>query len=103
MILREFVKKLLKLEEPNEEHDLRAKNRILDKEVTGVKGQMEVDEAEINNLKKKLWEIRRILGKDDKTFSDYTRKQIDKMSIKEFTKVESEIDQDVIDGKIFLM
>ncbi len=102
MILREFVKKLLKLEELNQEDNLGIKVMKLEEEVSGMKGQIRVDEAEITNLKSKLHCIRDILGKDDNTFSDFTRTQIDRMSIEEFVKVESKIDQDVIDGKIFL-
>jgi hypothetical protein len=73
-----------------------------DKEISRLKGQLEVDNAEITNLKAKLFQVRQILGKDDLTFSRFTRKEIDEMSVEGFNAVESEIDQDIIDKKIFL-
>jgi hypothetical protein len=74
----------------------------LQEDVANWKGQANVDATENLILKKKLHEIRITLGKDDECFSRFTRKQIENMSIEEFRQVESEIDKDVADGKLFL-
>jgi hypothetical protein len=74
----------------------------LQNDVSNWKGQANVDATENLLLKKKLHEIRITLGKDDECFSRFTRKQIENMSIEEFREVESEIDKDVADGKLFL-
>jgi hypothetical protein len=74
----------------------------LQDDVSNWKGQANVDATENLVLKKKLHDIRISLGKDDECFSRFTRKQIENMSIEEFRSVESEIDKDVADGKLFL-
>jgi hypothetical protein len=100
MILREFVKRLLNLREA----DIGLEDKVakLNELAHSKESQLEINEAEIIHLKSKLSKIRKLIGRDDECFSRFTRKQIDDMSIGEFVKLESKIDQDVDDGKIFL-
>ena len=102
MILRNFVKKTLGLSESVRVESLELKVRKLEKEVSNWKGQANVDATENLFLTTKLQKIRIILGSDDKCFSKFTRDQIKEMSIEEFRAVESEIDKDVSEGKLFL-
>ncbi len=104
-MLRKWIKKYIgqtdyKIVDSN--INLRQEVEELKKEVSGLKGQVKVDKTEALHLKEKLQRIRDLIGRDDECFSKWTRKQIEEMSISEFVAIESEIDQDIIDGKIFL-
>jgi len=82
--------------------NLKVKCINLEAEVSGLEGQVKVDQAEVLHLKSKMVRIRELMGRDDETFSRFTRKQIEAMSIEDFNAAESEIDNDMLDGKIFL-
>lgn len=101
-MIRKWVKKVFRFSETGHVDGLEAKIRKLEKKLSDTEGQIKVDNVEMTSIKAKLFKIRQILGRDDNTFSRFTRKQIDEMSIGEFTSVEAEIDQDVLDGKLFL-
>jgi hypothetical protein len=83
-------------------NSLRESHDLMVEEMHGLKGHVNVFKTENLILKKKLHEVRRILGRDDEVFSKWTRDQIEAMSIEEFNSVESQIDQDVMDKKLFL-
>jgi regulator of replication initiation timing len=102
MILRNFVKKTLGLCENKYAEGLQANIRVLEKNVSDWKGQANVDATENLFLVSKLKKIREVMGNDDRCFSKFTRSQIEDMSIEEFRAVESEIDKDVLNGKLFL-
>ena len=109
MILRKLVKKTLGLCENTEvealKHhicEMRKSNYALQRKLRLVEGQANVDVAEHTYFKEKLRKIREVLGEDDRCFSRFTRDQISDMSREEFNSVEAEIDQDVLDGKLFL-
>jgi hypothetical protein len=82
--------------------ELRCKLEKSEKNRAQWRGQANVDATENIALKSRLKAIRDLLGKDDETFSRYTRDQIEDMSIEEFRQAEPEIDQDIQDGKLFL-
>ena len=100
MILREFIKRTLNLGEPD--LDIRAEVKDLKEKVSDLKDQVEIKQVEILHLKEKLVRVRELIGRDDECFSIFRTKQIEKMSIGDFNEVESEIDKDMADGKIFL-
>jgi hypothetical protein len=81
---------------------LRKELREAEKERHAWQSQANVDATENLFLKKKLQEIRKLLGADDECFSKYTRDQIEEMELDEFVKIEHLIDKDVADGKLFL-
>ncbi len=97
-----FTKKTVKFEMVDSNINLRTKVIELENEVSGLKGQVRVDKAEVLHLKSKMARIRELMGRDDETFSRFTRKQIATMSMEDFNDAESEIDKDMLDGKIFL-
>jgi len=99
-VLKHFGKSDYKLIDSN--INLRATVEELEEEVSGLKGQVKVDKAEVLHLKSKMVRIRELMGRDDEAFSRFTRSQIEAMSIEDFNAVESEIDEDMLDGKIFL-
>lgn len=109
MILRKLVKKTLGLCENTEAEalrhhirEMRKSNDVLQRKIRLVEGQANIDRTEVLRLKCKLRNIRDVLGEDDECFSRFTRYQINDMSIEEFRRVESEIDKDVSNGKLFL-
>ena len=109
MILRKLVKKVLSLDESTEVMKLKSrvewyKGKLDESEDEKLKwkGQANVDATECLALKKKLRDIRVVLGGDDEVFSKYSRDQIRDMDLDEFYKIEHLIDQDISDGKLFL-
>lgn len=101
-MIRNWVKRVFGFSETGHVDGLEAKIRKLEKKVSDVEGQANVDAAENLYLTTKLHKIRIIMGNDDKCFSRFSRDQIEEMSIEEFNSVEPEIDKDYADGKIFL-
>jgi predicted nucleic acid-binding Zn-ribbon protein len=99
-VMRHFGKTDYKLIDSN--INLRSSVVELEQEVSDLKGQVKVDQAEVLHLKSKMVRIRELMGRDDEAFSRFTRKQIEAMSIEDFNDAESEIDKDMVDGKIFL-
>jgi hypothetical protein len=91
-----------KEEVPCQADFLRRELRQAEKERHEWQSQANVDATENLFLKKKLQEVRKLLGADDECFSKYTRNQIEDMELDEFVKVEHLIDKDVADGKLFL-
>jgi hypothetical protein len=98
MFLRNYIKKFFGCQA----EWLRNQLRQAEKERHEWQSQANVDATENLFLKKKLQEVRKLLGLDDECFSKYTRDQIEDMELDEFRQVKNEIDQDITCGKQFL-
>ncbi len=101
-MIRNWIGKVFNMQDPIVVEGLESKVAVLETEIIHLKDQSDVDQTECRYLKEKLFRIRELIGDGDECFSKYTRKQITNMSLKDWNEAESEIDQDLANGKIFL-